>query len=290
MRLCRFGENRLGIVRDDRVLDVTAALDDLPAHRYPLPRTDPLIAHFDALRPKLDEHAAKARGLPLADVTLLSPIANPGKIVAAPVNYAKHLEEARTDPGIHHQNQVAEIQRVGLFLKATSSLVGAGEGVAIRHSERRNDHEVELAVVIGKAADRIAPDEALDHVAGYCIGLDMTIRGPEERSLRKSIDTFTVLGPWMVTRDEFPDPTAIGLAIAVNGETRQSANTRDLVIGVADLIAYASSFYTLMPGDVLLTGTPEGVGPVQPGDVMQATIDHIGSMTVRVRAAEPARR
>ena len=137
--------------------------------------------------------------------------------------------------------------------------------------------------------DLLRPGDALDHVAGYCIGLDMTIRGPEERSLRKSLDSFTVLGPWMVTRDEFPKPTAIGLSITVNGEPRQDANTRDLVINVADLIAYASSFYTLMPGDVLLTGTPEGVGPVQPGDVMEAAIDHIGSMTVRVRAAEPAR-
>jgi len=288
MRLCRFGENRVGMVRDDYVLDVTGALDELPAHRYPLPLADPVIAHLDALRPHFQKHAAKARRLPLSEVELLSPIANPGKIVAAPVNYAKHLEEARTDPDIHHQNQVAEIHRVGVFLKATSSLVGPGQGVAIRHPERRNDHEVELAVIIGKEADRILPGEALDYVAGYCIGLDMTIRGPEERSLRKSIDTFTVLGPWIVTRDEFPAPTAIGLVIKVNGETRQSANTRDLVIGVADLIAYASSFYTLMPGDVLLTGTPEGVGPVRPGDVMEATIDHIGTMTVHVRVADPA--
>jgi 2,4-didehydro-3-deoxy-L-rhamnonate hydrolase len=278
----------LGLVRADRVHDVTAALSDLPAHRYPLPRVDPVIAHLDDLRPAFDALASKAPPLPLADVKLLSPVANPGKIVAAPVNYAKHLEEARADAAIHHQNQIQEIQRVGLFLKATSSLVGAGEGVAIRHPERRNDHEVELAVVIGKAADRVTSAAALDHIAGYCIGLDMTIRGPEERSLRKSLDTFTVLGPWMVTRDELPDPTAIGLSIRVNGEVRQSANTRDLVIGVADLIAYASSFYTLMPGDVLLTGTPEGVGPVEQGDVMEADIDHIGSMTVRVRAAEPA--
>jgi 2,4-diketo-3-deoxy-L-fuconate hydrolase len=287
MRLCRFAEDRLGIVRGDRVLDVTQVLEELPNYRYPLPRFDPLIANLARLQPRIEELTDVADAFPLIEVQLLSPVANPGKIVAAPVNYLRHLEEARTDPAIHHQNQVAEIQRVGLFLKATSSVVGPSAGVAIRHPERRNDHEVELAAVIGKPADRVSPERALDHVAGYCIGLDMTVRGPEERSLRKSIDSFTVLGPWLVTADEFPKPTAIDLSLTVNGARRQAANTRDLVLGVAELIAYASSFYMLMPGDVLLTGTPEGVGPVRPGDVMNATIDHIGSMEVRVRIADP---
>lgn len=288
MRLCRFGNDRLGVVRDDRVLDVTPCLETLPAHRYPLPNFDPLIAALGELRPRLEERAAAAEPLALDGLKLLSPVANPGKIVAAPVNYLRHLEEARTDPAIHHQNQIAEIQRVGLFLKATSSVIGPSAGVAIRHPERRNDHEIELAVVIGKRADRVSPETALAHVAGYCIGLDMTTRGPEERSLRKSIDSYTVLGPWLVTADELPDPAAIGLTLTVNGETRQSANTCDLVIGIPELIAYASSFYTLIPGDVLLTGTPEGVGPVQPGDEIVASIDHVGSMVVRVRAAEAA--
>ncbi len=216
---------------------------------------------------------------------MLSPIANPGKIVAAPVNYKKHLDEARDDPQIHHQNRIAEIQQAGLFLKATSSVVGAGEGIAIRHPDRRTDHEIELAAVIGKRADRVGRARALDHVAGYCIGLDITMRGPEERSLRKSIDSYTVLGPWLVTADELPDPSNLDLHLTVNGETRQKANTRDLIIDVPSLIEFASSFYTLMPGDVILTGTPEGVGPIQPGDVLHATVGKIGSMTVRVRAA-----
>nr|NLR88198.1 fumarylacetoacetate hydrolase family protein [Rhizobium sp. P28RR-XV] len=286
MRLCRFGEGRLGVVRGAEVLDVTDALDDLPSYRYPLPSVDQVIANLGTLRPRIEAVAETAEAFPLSGISLLSPVANPGKIVAAPVNYKKHLEEARTDPEIHHQNQIAEIQKVGLFLKATSSLEGPSKGVEIRHPERRNDHEIELAVIISKAADRISAEEALDYVAGYAIGLDMTIRGPEERSLRKSLDTFTVLGPWLVTADEIPDPNAISLKLSVNGETRQDANTRDLVIGVADLIAYASSFYTLMPGDILLTGTPEGVGPVVPGDVINATIEHVGTMDVQVRAAQ----
>jgi 2-keto-4-pentenoate hydratase/2-oxohepta-3-ene-1,7-dioic acid hydratase in catechol pathway len=154
------------------------------------------------------------------------------------------------------------------------------------HTDRRNDHEVELAVVIGKKGRDIAAAEALDIVAGYCIGLDMTIRGPEERSFRKSPDTYTVLGPWLVTADEIPDPGSLELSISVNGTVRQKANTKDLILGVPELIAWASSFYTLHPGDVLLTGTPQGVGPVRPGDVMLASLERVGEMRVTVSAAE----
>ena len=286
MRLCRFGDNRLGLVRGDAVFDVTAALDGLPAHRYPLPRHDPLIAHLADLTAGIEQAAQRAQPIALGGVALLSPIANPGKIVAAPVNYKKHLEEARADAAIHHQKQVEEIQKIGLFLKASSSVVGPSEGIAVRHPDRRTDHEIELAVAIGKRADRVAKERAFDHVAGYCIGFDITVRGPEERSLRKSIDGYTVLGPWFVTADEISNPAALDLELKVNGETRQRANTRDLIIPIAELIAFASSFYTLMPGDVLLTGTPEGVGPIAPGDRLVASVERIGTMTVDVHAPE----
>ena len=148
-------------------------------------------------------------GIPIAEVKFGSPVANPGKIIGAPVNYRRHLQEAREDPEIHHSNQIAEIERVGLFLKAPSSVIGPSEAIMIRHPERRTDHEIELAVVIGKRADRVPRHRAFEYVAGYCIGLDITVRGPEERSLRKSIDTYTVLGPWLVTTDELTDPSAI---------------------------------------------------------------------------------
>jgi 2-keto-4-pentenoate hydratase/2-oxohepta-3-ene-1,7-dioic acid hydratase in catechol pathway len=139
--------------------------------------------------------------------------------------------------------------------------------------------------VIGRRAQAVPAADALEYVAGYCIGLDISIRGPEERSLRKSVDTYTVLGPWLVTADELADPSHLDLQISVNGELRQKANTRDLILGVPELIEFASSFYTLLPGDVLLSGTPEGVGPICPGDVMRATIERVGEMTVHVRAA-----
>jgi 2,4-didehydro-3-deoxy-L-rhamnonate hydrolase len=285
MRLCRFDDNRLGVVIGEDVHDVTPVIARLPAQRWPLRQGDPLIAALGELRPHIEAEALRAPARRLAQVKLLSPVANPSKIVAAPVNYRRHLEEARADAEIHFQKQVEEIQRVGLFLKATSALVGPSEGVALRYLDRRNDHEVELALVIGKAANRVRAADWRGFVAGYAIGLDMTIRGPEERSLRKSVDSYCVLGPWLVTADEVADPTQLGLSITVNGEPRQKANTKDLVLGLGTLIELASSFYTLLPGDIILTGTPEGVGPVRPGDVMEAAIEGIGAMRVEVRAA-----
>ncbi len=228
MRLCRFDNDRLGVVTGADVRDVTAVIERLPARRWSFPQGDPLIAALGELRPAIEAEARRAPARPLAGVALLSPIANPSKIVAAPVNYRRHLEEARADAAIHFQKQVEEIQKIGLFLKATSALVGPSEGVALRYLDRRNDHEVELALVIGTRADRVRAADWAKYVAGYAIGLDMTIRGPEERSLRKSVDSYCVVGPWMVTADEIVDPANLNLSLAVNGQPRQKANTRDL--------------------------------------------------------------
>jgi 2-keto-4-pentenoate hydratase/2-oxohepta-3-ene-1,7-dioic acid hydratase in catechol pathway len=287
MRLCRFGADRLGIADvAASVRDVTAALDALPSYNYPLPTFDPLIENLDAVRARIAALDDGLPSMPASALSLLSPVANPGKLIAAPVNYQKHLDEVRKTVELHHNNQVAVIQTAGLFLKATSSLVGPGEGIALRKLDRRSDHEVELALVIGKEASYVPREKALDYVAGYCIGLDITIRGPEERSLRKSPESYSVLGPWLVTADEIGDPGDLDVRIAVNGEVRQQSNTKDLIIGVPELIEYASSFYTLFPGDVIFTGTPEGVGPIHPGDVISACIERIGTMEVAVRVHE----
>src|SRR5256885_12501563 len=145
------------------------------------------------------------------------------------------------------------IGTAGLFLKANSSLIGPSEGVAIRFPERRNEHEVELAIIFGTEGSDIPRGKALDYVAGYCIGLDMTARGPEDRSFRKSIDTYSVLGPWMVTADEIADPDNVPLTIAVNGELKQSSNTRQMIYDCRKLIERGSPFYTFYTGDVLYT-------------------------------------
>ena len=285
MRLARLVSGELCLVDGGELVDVSSALVALPSARYPYPRHDALIAALGDIAPALAAAARTGRRLPLAQARLASPVANPGKVIGAPVNYARHLGEALNDPGIHHDRQVETIQRAGCFLKAASSVIGAGEPVRVRFPERRTDHEVELAVVIGRRAANVHPPEALACVAGYCIGLDITVRGAEERSLRKSVDTYTVLGPWLVTADELGDPGNLALSLRVNGETRQEASTAELVLDVPALIAWCSEWYTLEPGDVLLTGTPQGVGPIRPGDTLEAEIERIGRMRVQVAGA-----
>ena len=283
MRLCRFDDDRLGVVLGDEVVDVSAAVERLPIPRWPLPFGDPLFAHLDTLRPELERLSHAGPRKPLSEVRLKSPVATPSKLMAAPVNYRAHQAEAIADRGINFGSDVKTIEHYGLFLKSSSGLVGPSEGVSLPAADRRMDHEVELAVVIGKSGFQIPRAKAREYVAGYAIGLDMTIRGTEDRSWRKSFDSFAVLGPWVVTADEISDPNALDFWLKVNGEVRQSSNTRALIFDVDQLIEYASGAYTLYPGDVIMTGTPEGVGPVVPGDVMDCYVEGVGQMRVAVR-------
>ena len=284
MKLCRYAPDRVGVIRGAAVHDVSAIVEKLPRYGWPYPAHDVLIAQLGALRAEIEKLADRARPRPLAEVELLSPVANPGKVVVAGTNYADHIEEAARDQTIAHGRQVnRSLEEKGVFVKATSSIVGPSQGVAQRFPERRNDHEVELCAVIGRAANRVSAERAFDYVAGYTIGLDMTVRGTEHPGLRKSIDSYTVLGPCLVTADELGDPQALELKLWVNGEQRQGSSTRHMISGIARLIEYASQFYTLHPGDVLMTGTPAGVSPVKPGDVMEAEIERIGRMRVVVR-------
>ncbi len=284
MKLCRYDDNRLGLVEDETVADVSAALDVIPAVRWPAPHGDALIANLDAVRAEVERIAAAAKRVALADVKLLSPVANPTKVIGAPVNYKAHLDESQADKGVSIGREIKTIDEYGLFLKSPV-LVGPSEGVALHFTDRRNDHEVEVSAIIGKTGKDIARDDALDHIAAYAIGLDMTVRGTEERSLRKAIDSYSVLGPWLVTADEVGDPDNLDFSIHVGDELRQKSNTSMLIFDIRKLVEYGSSFYTLYPGDVIMTGTPEGVGPVQPGDVMHCWVEKIGSMDISVRAA-----
>jgi 2-keto-4-pentenoate hydratase/2-oxohepta-3-ene-1,7-dioic acid hydratase in catechol pathway len=284
MRLCRFDKDRLGIVQGDQVLDVTRALEVIPEQRWPLAQGDPLILNLKKVIAAAKTLAKRAKKKPLAKVKLLSPVANPGKIIAAPINYNDHIAESIKDPGIAHgrTNIAKGIGEWGLFLKAGSSLIGFGEEIRLRWPDRRNDHEVELAVIIGKKGNKIPRDQAMEYVCAYSIGLDMTVRGPELQCFRKSIDTYSVLGPWLVTADEIADPNALDLSITVNGETRQKSNTKYLVYDVQRLIEFGSAMYTLHPGDVIMTGTPAGVSPVKPGDALHAVVQGVGEADIRI--------
>jgi 2-keto-4-pentenoate hydratase/2-oxohepta-3-ene-1,7-dioic acid hydratase in catechol pathway len=282
MKICRFDDDRLGLVDGSDVLDVTEALAAIPPQQWPYRYGDALIAHLPAVLEKATALKPRAARRPLAAVRLRPPVANPSKIVNAPINYQAHIDEAKRDQGIAHGREIKTIADWGLFLKSPSSLAGAGDGIRLRFPERRNDHEVELAVVIGREANRVARATALDYVCGYSIGLDMTLRGPELPSFRKSIDTYSVLAPWLVTADEVGDPGNLELWLTVNGEPRQRSNTSRMVYDVPRLIEYATSFYTLYPGDLIFSGTPEGVGPVKPGDEIRAGVERVGEFAIRV--------
>ena len=284
MKLCRFNTDHLGLVRDDRVYDVTDALRGMPRASWPFPQHDVVIEDLKAIVADIAGRTLPSQSYALDDVALCSPVGNPAKVVAAPVNYRAHVAESEADTVINANRSVLKIGDAGLFLKATSSIVRPADGIELHFLDRRTDHEVELAVVIGQRCKNVSEAHALEVVAGYCIGLDITIRGSEDRSFRKSIDTYTVLGPWLTTSDEIADPDSLRLELRVNGSQRQDANTSQLIFGVRKLIAWASEWYTLHPGDVLLTGTPEGVGPISDGDIIDASIEGLGSIRVAVRS------
>jgi 2,4-diketo-3-deoxy-L-fuconate hydrolase len=282
MRLCRFDSGRYGVVIGSMVHDVTDVVQQRVGSHPGESRGDPVYAHLPEIKAALTD-AASRPAKPLSEVKLLSPVANPSKLVCAPVNYHAHVEEMRADKTLPNTNMIGDIGKAGLFLKANSALVGPSNGVALRFPERRNDHEGEFCVVIGREGSDIPENKALEYVAGYTLGLDMTLRGTEDRSFRKSIDTYAVLGPWLVTADEIPDPENVVYTLQVNGQLRQTGDTSDLIYSVHKLIAFASSFYTLLPGDVIYTGAPQGVGPVKAGDVMVMECAPIGRMEVDVR-------
>jgi 2-keto-4-pentenoate hydratase/2-oxohepta-3-ene-1,7-dioic acid hydratase in catechol pathway len=291
MKLCRYDDDRLGVVRGDRIHDVTDAQSEIrKAVPYDM-KGDAIVAALPQWRERLERLADKAPGNPIANVKLLAPVARPTKLSCAPTNYQAHIEEmqkASAQPGSQVVSvQSSKILEAGMFLKANSALVGPSEGIPLRFPDRRSDHEVELVMVIGKPGSDIPQANALDHVAGYCLGLDMTVRGREDRSFRKSADGYAVLGPWMVTADELPDPDAVPISIEVNGELRQKSNTSQLIYNCRRLIEFASSFYTLYPGDLIYTGTPEGVSPVKPGDVIVCrSAPVLGELKIAVRAHE----
>lgn len=286
MKICWFNDNRLGVVEGEAVFDVTQALRVLPPATYPATAWgDALITHLGAVCTEIAQLRPTAPAVPVRQVCLKSPVAQPSKIIGVPVNYHLHVEEAKANVQTFTDRYRGSIREQGLFLKACSALVGPSDGVRLRLPDRSTHHEMELGVVIGKVAKDVTAEQALSYVAGYSIALDMVVRGPEDRSLRKSPDSYAVLGPWLVTADEVVDPQALDISLRVNAQLRQRSNTSLMIMGIAEQIAWASSFYTLWPGDIIMTGTCEGVGPVLPGDVMHCEISQIGAMDVHLSAA-----
>lgn len=276
MNIINFNADRFGVLQGQEIFDIT---EKIPHHT--------VLAALDwALDHKSADFHLLLQACPqyqLNQVHINSPEKKPGKVVAAPINYKAHIEEMKNN-GQAYGHVITDIRQAGLFLKAASSVVGPSHGIEQRMLDRRTDHEIELCAVIGQRVTKTTPERALDHVAGYCLGLDITVRGPEDRSFRKSMDSYTVLGPWLTSKDQVEDPQDIELELRVNGELRQKTNTSDMVMSLAQLIAFATEFYTLEAGDVIMTGTPQGVGPIRPGDLIHAQGTHLGEMSVNVRA------
>jgi 2-keto-4-pentenoate hydratase/2-oxohepta-3-ene-1,7-dioic acid hydratase in catechol pathway len=288
VRLALFDDYRLGVVAGEQIVDVTGAL---PAHD-----ADPVSAGWwralcrdlPGLRPALQAAAAAGPAVALTAVRLLAPALNPSKIIACASNYPAHVAEM-------HEVQRRTLGHVedwmmnfDVFLKAPSALSGPGDDIVLPRevldAGQEIHHESELVVVIGAGGRDIPPGEAAGHVLGYTAGLDVTVRGPADRSRRKSYDTFAPLGPWITTADEAGDPAGLVIDLVRNGEDhRQHCSVRDMITPVPAIVSYASRMMTLVPGDLIFTGAPPGVGPIRPGDVLETRISRIGSMTINVR-------
>ena len=278
MRFVRFDGDRLGLLTNDEtgVVDLT--------DRLGIASRDPLVEYirgdYDA-----SEYAGAEPDCDRTAVEIGAPVKRPGKVIAAPLNYENHIEEAISDRDITTEEWFS-IEDKGYFLKAPSSVVGPDHGVELPFSDRRTDHEIELAFVMGEDVKDVSAEEAWDAIFGYTVLLDISIRGDQDRSNRKSYDTFTVVGPCVATPDEVGDPQDLEMELQLNGETRQRENTGDMVYTCADVVQYASIGATLEAGDIVTTGTPEGVSELHDGDTVDAEIESVGSMTVDIEARD----
>jgi 2-keto-4-pentenoate hydratase/2-oxohepta-3-ene-1,7-dioic acid hydratase in catechol pathway len=263
----------------DSVVDVTGVL---AASVPPEQRMRALIAGWPRLRRAVAAAVAAGPRIALADVTLRAPLPAPRTIAAAPVNYRRHQAEMGGENGVYPGATIQAIETYAGFIKASSSVIGPDEPIRLPFPDRRFDHEAEVGVVIGATASRVRRARAWDHVFGFVPLLDITMRGPEDRSYRKSFDSFTPIGPAIVTADEVADPADIEFELSVNGELRQRASTRDLIYDVPRLVELYSEAMTLLPGDLIATGTPEGVGEITPGDEIVLTVKGIGRLRMAV--------
>jgi 2-keto-4-pentenoate hydratase/2-oxohepta-3-ene-1,7-dioic acid hydratase in catechol pathway len=283
MKLVTFkadGELKSGVVTDKGVIDVAAASLALG-----IDAPDTVAGLADGLG-KLRQLAGKVQGgehwlHDEASLTLGPCVSDPGKIICVGLNYARHAAESN----------MPIPQSPVLFSKFNNSLAGAGEDVPlISDVATEFDYEVELCVAIGKTARNVSEGDALSYVAGYCTANDLSVRDLQMRTsqwlLGKTPDKFFPIGPYLVTADEVGDPQTLRLTCKVNGETRQDSNTADMVFSVAQLVSYCSTYFTLEPGDLITTGTPEGVAMGMPnkpwlkkGDVVEVEVEKLGKLT-----------
>lgn len=275
MKLIRFGETgkeKPGVFQDGIYYDMSGFIKDYDASFF-------LNKGMPELSSLFNQHKD---GLPKVDpsVRLGCPIYQPSKIICIGLNYSEHTAESKMEPP----------KEPVMFFKATSAITGPNDDLIIPKNSVKTDWEVELAVVIERKATYVDEKQAMDYVAGYVLHNDYSEREFQlERGGQwvkgKSADTFAPIGPWLVTKDEIPDPDNLRLWLTVNGNTMQDGNTKNMIFKIPFLVSYCSQFMTLLPGDIISTGTPAGVGlgqkpsPVyiKPGDVIELGVDGLGS-------------
>jgi 2,4-didehydro-3-deoxy-L-rhamnonate hydrolase len=280
MKLCRFGEigkEKPGAMdAEGHLRDLSSVCDDIGAKEVS-PEGLSRLKQVDLVQLPTVTHASRF-GQPVASV---------GKILGIGLNYRDHAAEA----GLPVPSEPI------IFLKANTAICGPNDDTFVPRGSTKLDYEIELAVVIGRVARHVVAERAFDHVAGYCIINDVSERAFQMASSQwdkgKGCDTFAPLGPWLVTQDEIPDPQNLRLSLTVNGETRQSGTTATMVFDVRHLVSYCSQFMTLMPGDIIATGTPPGVAMgmkpeprwLKPGDEVELSIAGLGKQRQKILGA-----
>lgn len=280
MRITRFDNGHIGVVQGESIFDVSEVCGVDPQEWPPVGMVR-VIASWARLRPKIEAALPTLSPRALSSVTLQTPNPWPNKLLAMPANFRDHVDEMKDRP------EVTLHASTGFFMKANSSMIGANEAIVIPRGRegREFHHECEMAIVIGKRGRAIPVERALEYVFGYACLIDATMRGREDRVMRKSYETFCPVGPWIATADEVGSPFELNMRLWVNGELRQHSQPKMMTVGIPQAIALCSEVTTLEPGDIIATGTMSGVGPLAPGDEVKIEIDKVGAMRHPVVAA-----
>jgi len=275
MKILYFDDFRLGVLRGEEVVDVSAEVQDIP-HTGPHDLINGLIARFDDYRARLEQAAADGAGIPLADVRIRPPLPRPGNIDCMAVNYMEN-------------GTLKEPAQINAFTKAGSTVIGDGDTMVLPDIPATIfEGEAELGLVIGKRAHNVPASEAMDYIFGYFNFIDGSARDlPTPFNVffeAKNRDTFAPLGPWIVTADEIDDPQSLDVKLWVNGNLMQDFNTDDMAHKIPRIIEYLSSIHALEVGDVIATGTNHrGLNPFQDGDKVELEVEHCGRLTINVQ-------
>lgn len=292
MKICHYDSNQAGIVVDDRVYPLGVALcrAGLLRERYTMLEVFEALIHEPRAQEIANDIGGLGAPLPLASVKLLAPITNPPSIWAAAANYRAHQSEMAERTGWGSRaNMTKDELMAEFFLKPSSSLIGPGGTVLLPRGANHVDHECELCAIIGMGGKKISEADALNHVFGYTTLWDFSIRDPwgkqqNTRNIRKGCDSFTGLGPWVVTRDEIAEPQDLRIRVEQNGQLVMTAHTADMICSLREHIRFLSERITLRTGDLITTGTPAGVSRLAHGDRLQGGIAGIGEMRFDVKA------